>query len=172
MGFSHLVFSPDGQRLAAGGSSGDKVQIAIWKVASGELLRRWDWPKGRDPHSDVECLSFAPDGKRLAAAVFRQSAAYLWDAATGERIALMPHKEVYGLSFSPDGKTLATAGWDSEIRFWEADTGKLRQELKVTDPNNSRRDLRMYAVCYAPEGGLIATAHMDGKVRVWQLPIR
>ncbi len=168
MGFSHLVFSPDGQRLAAGGTSGDKVQIAIWKVASGELLRRWDWPKGRDPNSDVNCLSFSPDGKRLAAAVFRQTAAYLWDAATGREIVRLPHKEVYCLSFSPDGKTLATAGWDSVIRFWEADNGKLRQELEVAIPNNPGGDLQIYAVCYAPAGGLIATAHLDGKVRIWQ----
>ena len=170
MGFSQLAFSPDGQLLAAGGTSGDKLQIVIWKVAlPAELLHRWDWPKGRDPHSDVECLSFTPDGKRLAAAVFRQGAAYLWDAATGERIAQMPHKHVYGLSFSPDGETLATAGWDSVIRFWEADTGKLRQELKVSIPNGPRADLRMYAVCFSPAGGLIATAHMDCTVRVWQV---
>jgi len=38
------------QRLAAGGTSGDQVHVAVWDVPSGELRYRWDWPKGRDPH--------------------------------------------------------------------------------------------------------------------------
>ena len=124
--YSQLVFSPDGRRLAGGGTSGDQVHVAVWDVPSGELLHRWDWPKGRDPHSTVESLGFTPDGSRLAAAVFRQSAAYVWDLTTGQQIARLAHNQVYGLSFSPDGKTLVTAGWDSIIRFWETDTGNIR----------------------------------------------
>ncbi len=175
--YSQLIFSPDGRRLAGGGTSGDQVHIAIWDVPSGELRHRWDWPKGRDPHSSVESLRFTPDGSRLAAAVFRQSAAYVWDLTAGQQIARLSHDQVYGLSFSPDGTTLVTAGWDKIIRFWEADTGNLRRKVNVVDrakggvkvANNAQGDdLRMYTVCYAPEGGLIATAHLDGTVRIWQ----
>src|SRR5262249_40309239 len=77
--YSQLKFSPDGRRLAAGGTIGDQVHVAVWDTSGGGLLRRFDWPKGRDPHSTVESLGFTPDGNRMAAAVFRQSAAYLWD---------------------------------------------------------------------------------------------
>ena len=46
----------------AGGTSGDQVHVAVWDVPGGELRHRWDWPKGRDPHSTVESLCFTPMG--------------------------------------------------------------------------------------------------------------
>ena len=101
---SQLTFSPDGRQLAAGGTRGDEVQVLIWDLATGEVSRRWKWPKGRDPHSTVEALSYTPRGDRLAAAVFRQSAAYIWSVAGDQTVTRLPHQEVYGLSFSPDGK--------------------------------------------------------------------
>jgi RNA polymerase sigma factor (sigma-70 family) len=165
--YGQLAFSPDGRHLAGGGTFGDQVHLAVWDLASGELRHRWTWPKGRDPHSTVESLCFTPDGSRLAAAIFRQSAAYIWDLKLGKQIAHLSHNEVYGLSFSPDGKSLLTAGWDSIIRFWQTDTGEIEREFKVAD-HTKGGDLRMYRVCYAPEGGLIATAHLDGMVRIWQ----
>ena len=168
--YSQLIFSPDSQQLAGGGTSGDQVSVVVWDVASEKPLHRWDWPKGRDPHSTVESLCFTPDGSRLAAAVFRQSAAYVWNLTAGQQVARLAHNQIYGLSFSPDGKTLATAGWDSIIRFWEPDTGKMVREFKVADHADGKgNDLRMYTVCYAPEGGVIATAHLDGTVRIWQV---
>lgn len=186
--FSQLQFSPDGEFLAGGGQNGDQIQVAVWNVKSGERFRFWSWPKGRDPHSQVEALCFTPDGKRLAAAVFRQSAAYVWDIVKDEQTAMLKHPEIYGLSFSPDGQTLATAGWDSIVRFWKTESSELSHEFQVSTeknddqqnvvvnavPGNKRDlnqrvgDLRMYAVCYASEGDLIATAHMTGDVWIWQ----
>jgi WD40 repeat protein len=166
--YSQLSFSPDNRQLSGGGSSDNQVHVAVWNVDNGELLHHWRWPKGRDPHSTVESLAFSPGGSRLAAAVFRQSTAYLWDLKTDQQIAGLPHKQVYGLSFSPNGETLATAGWDSNVRFWASDTGQLRNNFDVKKSPETDSDLRMYAVCYSPEGGLIATAHLDGMVRVWR----
>jgi WD40 repeat protein len=165
--FSQVCFSLDGRQLAGGGTSGDNVQVTVFDVLDGRVIHHWDWPKGRDPHSTVECLAFSPTGHRLAAAVFRQSSAYLWDLTTDERIAQIPHDQIYGLSFSPDGQTLATAGWDSTVRFWGAETGASHSTFKITEENNNRGDLRMYTVSYGPRGGLVATAHLDGTVRIW-----
>jgi WD40 repeat protein len=165
--YSQLAFSPDGRDLAAGGTSRDQVHVAVWDLSNGQVVHRWDWPKGRDTHCSVESICFTPDGRRLAAAVFRQSSACLWDLTTGQQIAQLTHGQVYGLSFSPDSKTLATAGWDRVVRLWEADTGKLRREVRVADKLGNDRDVRMYTVCFAPRGGLIATAHLSGTVGVW-----
>jgi WD40 repeat protein len=165
-GYSQLAFSPDGEHLAGGGTCGKQVHVALWDQASGKLLHRWDWPTGRDPHSTVESLHFTPDGSRLAAAVFRQSAAYVWDLKAGKQISQPTHPQIYGLSFSPGGRTMVTAGWDSIIRFWETDTGQLIREVTVAE-HEKDGDLRMCAVCYAPDGEMIATAHLDGVVRVW-----
>jgi RNA polymerase sigma factor (sigma-70 family) len=167
--YSQLLFSLDGKRLATGGSSGDSVHVAIWEVPTGEVVRRWDWPKGRDPHCTVESLSFTPDGSRLAAATFRQSSARIWDVNANQEIAQLPHPEIYGLSFSPDGKTLATAGWDKRVRFWNPDTKKVLREFEVTDTKNQGADTRLYAVCYSPTGELFATADMAACVHIWNV---
>jgi WD40 repeat protein len=166
--YSRLTFSSDGRQLAGGGTCGDSVHVAVWNLPGGTVAHRCDWPKGRDPHSTIESICFNARGNRLAAAVFRQSAAYVWDLTNGQRTAQLEHDHICGLSFSPDGETLATAGGDSIVRFWTPDTGAIRSELDVrTDPAEGG-DPRMYAVRYAPQGGLIATAHLDGKVRIWQ----
>ena len=165
--YTQLAFSPDSQSLAGGGATDDSVQVAIWELTKGDVIHCWQWPKGPDPHSVVESLCFRSDGKQLAAAVFRQSAAYLWDLTTGQQIAQLRHGAVYGLSFSPDGGTLATAGWDKVIRFWNTSTGEKRDEIYCADRLNNNGDHRMYTVCYAPAGGILATAHLDGKLRVW-----
>ncbi len=164
--YSQLAFSPDGRRLAGGGVFGTEVHIALWDLTNGQLLHRWDWPTGQDPHSSVESLHFAPDGSRLAAAVFRQSAAYVWDLKAGKQISKVAHPQVYGLSFSPDGRTLVTAGWDSIIRFWQTDSGQLIREVPVAE-HDKGGELRMYSICYSPGGGLLATGHLDGVVRIW-----
>ncbi len=166
-GLSVLTFSPDSRRLAGGGAAGDQVRVALWEAADGKVVRDWKWPTGRDPHSNVESLCFRPDGQQLAAAVFRQSAAYLWELSSGDQVAQFKHAEVYGLSFSPDGKTLATAGWDKIVRFWETTGGELQRQVDVSAGRGDQDDHRMYTVCYSPAGGLLATAHLDGKVRIW-----
>lgn len=179
--FSQLLFSPDGQQLAGGGALGDNVHLALWNLADGKLAHHWDWPKGKDPHSHVEALAFTPDGRRLAAAVFRQSLAYLWDIDADRLITQIAHKEIYGLSISPDGRTLATVGWDSKLRFWSAETGDAEQEIDVAQfvpgkPAEQQpqiqvwavnNDLRMYAVSFAPVGELFATQHMNGEIWIW-----
>ena len=174
--YSQLVFSQDGRRVAGGGTSGEQVHVAVWDVPSGDLRHRWDWPKGRDPHSTVESLCFTPDGSRLAAAVFRQSTAYVWDSRPASRSHACARS---GLRprFSPDSKTLVTAGWDKIIRFWETDTGKLspRGQSRRSCPGRGRpvaiMPNAMTCVCTGVlrrTGGVIATAHLDGAVRIWQ----
>lgn len=169
---SQLAFSPDGKQLAGGGAQGDEVHATIWNVADGKQVAHWSWPKGNDPHSQVEALSFRPDGQKLAAAVFRQSAAYLFDLASNEQSKPISHSEIYGLAFSPDGETLATVGWDSLLQLWDAKTGESKSASMVDidedyDLPSEDSDLRMYAVSYSPKGDLLATGHMNNSVRIW-----
>lgn len=168
MHFSQLLYSPDGRLLAGGGTSGDQVQLVVWDAIGGKQRHVWKWQKGRDPHSTVGQMSFTPDCRRLAVAVFRQSTAYVWDLETGEQLKELKHGQIYSLSFSPDGQTLATAGWDSRIRFWDTNDWTMKSDLNLKQEAPAAGDRRMLSICYSPYGGLLATSHMDSRVRVWK----
>lgn len=159
-GSARMVFSPDSQRLATGGSHDNRVDVILWDLAAGKVLRRWDWEKGRDPHSTIEDIVFAPNGKQLAAAVFRRSEARVLDIS-GEGEHILGHQSVYALDFSPDGATLATVGWDKIIRLWDPKTGKFLRMATIALAN---QDTRMYGVRYSPDGRTLATMHMNSTV--------
>jgi WD40 repeat protein len=166
-GFSQLAFSPDGSILAAGGSD---LSLQLWEVASGKLLRQWSWPKGKDPHTDVDDIAFTPDGKTLATASFRSHEVLLWDVRTGARLARAPHEMVRGVVFTPDGRTLVSAGWDRALRWW--DVAELRPLDAVLLPGQTGKgrvsaDERLEALARSPDGRLLATLNLDGRVSVW-----
>ncbi len=161
---SHVAFSADSQLLAIGGSDEKQVHVSVWSIATAKELHRWEWDLGKDPHSSVEALAFSPDGRRLAAAVFRQSKAYLWDMETKNQIASLTHSQIYGLDFDAMGESVVTVGWDTHLREWDAETGELAVDL---DWKKGQEDLRMYAVSCSAVGDLVATAHMNAKIKIW-----
>jgi RNA polymerase sigma factor (sigma-70 family) len=167
-GSARMVFSPDSRRLATGGSHADQVDVILWDLAAGKVLRRWDWDKGRDPHSTVEDIVFSPDGKQLAVAVFRRHEARVLDiSGDGQRV--LGHESVYGLDFAPDSATLATAGWDRQIRLWNPKTGQLLRQQEVPWQDERKHDTRMYGVRFSPDGRTLATAHMNSRVYLWSV---
>src|SRR5262249_31159495 len=143
--------------------SGDQVTVCVVDSGSGRVMRRWDWPKGRDPHVTPVALAFSADGTRLAAMVFRQNAARVWDLTREGGPLVLKHTEGYGVSFHPDGKTIVTGGWDRKLKLWDAADGKFRKEMTVAppksiapDPSGSQDDTRLMAVTYSPDGSRIA----------------
>jgi dipeptidyl aminopeptidase/acylaminoacyl peptidase len=68
----------------------------------------------------VRATSFSPDGKRIVTASSDQTAR-VWDAASGQEIALLKAHEGEALSagWSPDGRRLVTAGADRVARVWD-----------------------------------------------------
>ncbi len=163
--FSQVIYSPDCQRLAAGGSSAGDIHVFVWNLTTGEELHHWDWPKGRDVHSTVEALSFSEDASRIAAAVFRQSACFLFDLPSNQQIAKVQHPQVYGLCLRGDGQELVSAGWDKKIRMWNCETGEIVTEHLIDNPNNG--DPRMYGALYSPDGRSIAVLRMDAKIGIY-----
>jgi RNA polymerase sigma factor (sigma-70 family) len=169
---SRLEFSRDARSLALGGTQGDDVVVAVLDLASSKITHRWQWPKGR-PHVAVEDLVFTADGQRLAAMIFRQGQARVWNLRRQDETLMLPHQEGYGLDFSPDGTTLATAGWDKKLRFWDTATGKLTKEHTATPPTQSIpgareiTDTRLWDVAYAPDGSRIVAVDMNGLLWSW-----
>ena len=169
-----MTFSPNSRSIAVGGSAGNKVAVAIVDVTTGKVSRRWEWPKGRNPHATVEDLKFSADGKKLAEMTFSHHAARVWDlTADGEPI-VVKHQEGYGLAFSPDGKTLLTGGWDKKLRFWDTATGKQNKEFPVVlsnpvanDPSGVFNDVRVFAVDWSADGTRIAATDLGMRLWIW-----
>ncbi len=149
-----VLFSPDGQYLAATGSE----LICVWEVATGREYRKlphfgssptfspdgrtlayrfgaticlWDLATDkqfahRAGHmTDPQLVTFSPNGKLLASADYRN--AILWDAATGKQLhCLEGHaKAIDCLAFTIDGKTLVSASMaDRTMRRWDVTTSK------------------------------------------------
>jgi WD40 repeat protein len=131
-----LAWSPDGKRMAVGGSLGIHLYDA-------ETLRE---TKHIDTQSWVRSLAFSPDGRTLAAGprdnVYDSGAKdeiTLWDVDTGRLLRTIDAKDT-GLvvAFGPDGHTLATQG-NEAAQLWDVTTGERPHRLEgreiVVSPN-------------------------------------
>ncbi|MGF1459272.1 MAG: NACHT domain-containing protein [Leptolyngbyaceae cyanobacterium] len=150
-----LSFSPDGECLAMGDSSGTVRLHRITDLQTQLLFRGHS--------SRVMSISWSPDGQRLASASMDGSVG-LWNVGTGQAIAtLVGHQNlVMSVSWHPNGLLLATGSEDHTVRLWEASTGAPREVWRGhTDSVRS--------VCFSPDGQTLASASADGSVRLWAI---
>jgi len=130
-----LAFSPDGQRLAAGGADG---MVYLWRrddtAASG-------WAEDRTLDADswhLDKLAFAAGGTRLAAST-TDNGIRLWNLEDGEEIALAGEAEplrdtpVMALAVSQDGALFATGSADGTVQVWRAADGALARAMPKQD---------------------------------------
>jgi len=126
-----IVWSPNGEQLAAGNQSG---QIHLYSVSTWEQI---DAPSlNSENGQDVNGMAWSPDGKLLAAA--RQNGTVLvWDSMADKILfVLESHKGwARGLAWSPDGKELASVGQDGMLKIWEIAQGEIIHDQKISpDP--------------------------------------
>ena len=152
-----VAFSTDGQWVAAaGGEPGLQGQAAIWRVADGTLVRKFEG------HFDaLYSVVLSPDGKLLATGSYDQKIK-LWDTATGAEVrTLTGHNgAVYGLAFRPDGKVLASASGDRTVKLWEVATGKRLDTF-------SQPTKEQYTVAFSPDGRRLVAGGVDNRIRLY-----
>ncbi len=116
--YNLLVFSPDGNTLAA--ADFDTQAIQLWDVETGEagLLL-----SGHEPNTDgtlgIYGMAWSPDGTMLASVSYDQTTR-LWDASTGEELISLSNSGDGSavVAWSPDGAYVATANLDGSIQVW------------------------------------------------------
>jgi anti-sigma factor RsiW len=156
-----LCVAPDASWVAtAGGQKPNNRRIRVWDVATAKERFAFDLD------GSVNCLSAAPDGRRLAVGVsdLGKDAANLvavFDTTTGERSLELPtrRKAVTALTFSADGKHLA-AGFNGVIQVWDVPGRKLVRTLEGFERTVTR-------VAFDTNGKLLAAGMGDGQVWVW-----
>jgi WD40 repeat protein len=107
----------------------------------------------------VTCLSFSPDGRRLASAAGFE--VKVWDAHTGQEVRSL--KGVCeGLCFLPGGGHLATGTWDRTVKVWDVNTGR---EVRTFDGHTDMGR----SICISADGRRLASADRSGTVKVWDV---
>ena len=105
--------------------------------------------------SDVNSVSWSPDGTRLASGSL-DAGVLIWDAASGEQLcSLTGHTDmVTGVCFDPTGKTIVSCSLDKTIRFWDSSTG-----AAIGSP--VRCDSGVLSVAYSADGTKLAAGLGD-----------
>lgn len=147
----------DGSRLA----TARYQTVEIKNTRTGKLEKQFPGLPGK-----VTSIQFNRDGMRLAAATGIagiSGSALIWNLdEPGTKLILEGgHRDlVYAVRWSPDGKLLATAGYDSLIVLWDAQSGK---QLRTFSGHNGA----VFDVAFSPDGTLLASASGDQTIKVW-----
>ncbi len=159
-----LALCPAGRRLA---SADDKGTINIWDAATLKETATLTGHTGL-----LTLLRFSPDGNRVASGS-SDGTVRLWDIGSGKEVlAFKEHKTwLRALAFSPDGKRLASSDgfydgqgrpMPSQVRVWEADTGKVLLSL---DGHTST----VVGLAFSPDDSKLASASYDRTVKLWDM---
>jgi WD40 repeat protein len=156
---SGVAFSPDGRRLASG--SQDQT-VKVWDVRTGQEVLTL-----RGHSGSIFRVAFSPDGHRLVSAS-QDETVRVWDGTPAEGkadpdcLTLGGHAgSVNIVAFHPtDPSMVASAGADSSVRLWDAESGRQLRVLNVHGGN-------LIGLAFSPKGQRLAAAGQPNTVRVW-----
>ncbi|MEO0432690.1 MAG: TIR domain-containing protein, partial [Cyanobacteria bacterium J06656_5] len=150
-----VVFSPDGQMIASGGSDGT---IRLWDTQGNSI---------REPlkgHNDwVNSIAFSPDGQMIASGG-SDGTIRLWDTQ-GNTIAppLKGHSAaVRAVVFDPNGQMILSGSEDGTLRLWDT------QSSSIGKPFKGHKSW-VNSVAFSSDGQTIVSGSEDGTVRIWDI---
>jgi WD40 repeat protein len=156
---NHVVFSPDGERLACADEDG---QIRLWPLAgeSAASLRTFQGQKHW-----ITSLRFDGSGSRLAAASVDETVR-VWDLTGPPEAAPLVLRsndaiQVPDVALNPDGRWAASAEYYGGVALWSL----LERYPRVLSGHTGQ----VSGLAMAPDGTWMATSSWDGTVRIWPL---
>ena len=164
-----IELSPDSRWAVSGGKFG--YQVMLWRTADGHLL----WQRAHE--SEVECVTFSPDGKRIASggedfyvqtknpetgATDYGGFATLLDVSNlTPLVQYSGHgASVKSVRLSADQRWVATGGFDGTARLFDRETGKSRH---VFD-----EDARVEAIAFTPDNRYLIVGGHRRSIRFYR----
>eukprot|EP00741_Cyanophora_paradoxa_P005465 tig00000889_g5298.t1 len=162
-----VAFSPDGSLLASAGAG---HAIRVWSGQGPEAKGAFEAPGG----SWVACVAFAPDGRRILAALDDRA---VWDAraagaAQGAASPAVGHQEeVYDVAFAPAGDRIASCCAGGYIRLWD---GAGRSVLGKAAPRDAEKacERTVSTVSFSPDGRTLASGDFSWTLKTWDATSR
>ncbi|KAF8051093.1 hypothetical protein N665_1801s0009 [Sinapis alba] len=148
-------------------TSSTDTMIYLCKIGETRPVKTFAGHQG-----EVNCVKWDPTGTLLASCS-DDSTAKIWNVKQHNFVHdLRDHtKEIYTIRWSPTGPgtnnpnkplTLASASFDSTVKIWDAEIGKMLCSL------NGHRDA-VYSLAYSPNGEYIASGSVDKSIHIWSL---
>jgi WD40 repeat protein len=117
--------------------------------------------------SEIFCVAFGGDGRRLATASLDRTVR-VWDVEKGDCQAILRGHtdDVFTAAFDPSGTLLATAGRDRSVWLWDLARGEEVARL----PGHTTY---IWSLAFSPDGATLASGSGDSTVRLWDTaPLR
>lgn len=148
--------------LVATLSGGRLGELYLWNAKSGEKVQTL---------SGYNVMAFSPDAKTVVSDNV-DFGVYVWDTATGKKLASPSADWIIDLAYAPDGSTVAISGFEVHkktierlnlISLLDAKTNKMLPLQLVGHPAAISR------VLYSPDGKTLASADAHGNIRLWNI---
>jgi|UniRef100_A0A2N9FDX2 transducin (beta)-like 1 len=147
-------------------SSTDNM-IFVCKIGENRPIKTFAGHQG-----EVNCVKWDPTGSLLASCS-DDITAKIWSMKQDKFVHdLKEHaKEIYTIRWSPTGPgtsnpnqqlLLASASFDSTVKLWDVELGKLLNSL------NGHRE-PVYSVAFSPNGEYLASGSLDKSMHIWSL---
>ena len=157
---THIAFSPDCTKFAL--CNGNIVTVQDSDSGAVETQFHLDaW--------SVECCSFSPDGKLIAAAA--DNTAHIWDITSPDSHlvgTLVGHSaQISSLIFSSPS-SLISACYNKSVRFWQIEgllTDPVINNLESTPPVSST----IWSVSLQAKSGIVISSDGEGMVKTWDI---